>query len=977
MHTRTALSLFTGGSEIAGPTSDPAFVARYKAAADQRTANIEASRQHYRFSHAHVAAAAAQAAAADGVDAVMASSAPLIDNFTAYKVAAAAMDAHPSDIGVKVVLAAVKRRWEKNALGQILVGEAAQLRKMAHLRAGARTVVGEVFDEFARRGNTTLDTRRLANLAKDISDQASFDAVVRRAGLHTNQPGHVQARAFLAHIVNAGTGHEEHPDPFDVTVIEQQPAAMSGPKAGDGGAALAADSMKTAKKAILEGRSVRIGKALLRTTANATVELVVGNRVVARGGLGHIESLLRRASDIYEPRVNEQQPPGVDISPEEGGGVLGQDSQVEDLGPDPKVNQQVDPLQQPGTSTGVAAMLVCAACKHTQQTRIEHVPAWVASPALWNGMYARLARRGRVTYPALVKAYNGEAAKLRMTATKAGAVPATYRCGKCNATKMHLLAEDGGRTLGPDQQTKEPGWTPTTDAHPNKPTGPLPNKGEALEPDHQQDESPVMDPGKIETSRLGPTAGRVSPNLTAEKSPGQRYIEALRSRPGERLVREAMAAGAVNDAAKLLGDGEARWRRFAFTQKGTPDMLPDGSFTYKFTFKASAGAPTPYDLQEFLHACNKGDWNVVRAHIGEGVIDAIVGDGKTFRNASMEEKRSRVASAMHGSDKGNDGGVGMASDYNDGLMNVAGEGCPECGAADSTYDEARDAKVCASCGSVGSPDITAETTSPVPPVDPAPTMPKGFAPSGAAIVGPYGAGFFAVRTASAPHTLIAAYPTRRAALSRAAKGPSGAITVRPLTGGRGFAVVRANRVFATTWTVTAANKLALTQSHRDWRSYGEVVRGLDHVGVYVTASTVSDFFSRNPALTYVEPRSAAHIFLTRCGYQREAARIHEGWGEAGAFEREVEADSAEELWKLHKGLNGHEPAWPATPAAAPLKEDDLPMNPPGKVAPDNNGDPRLPAPEPEPMAGAKKPGTTAPTAVSLLYATEEQYIGDA
>ena len=85
---------------------------------------------------------------------------------------------------------------------------------------------------------------------------------------------------------------------------------------------------------------------------------------------------------------------------------------------------------------------------------------------------------------------------------------------------------------------------------------------------------------------------------------------------------------------------------------------------------------------------------------------------------------------------------------------------------------------------------------------------------------------------------------------------------------------------------------------------------------------------------------------------KAAARIDEGWGEAGTYKREVEADTAEDVWKLHRSLSGdQEVDWsPKLPAAVPPTSA-VPTEP----MKDQMGRTQLPEPEPEQLSGEYLP----------------------
>jgi hypothetical protein len=87
------------------------------------------------------------------------------------------------------------------------------------------------------------------------------------------------------------------------------------------------------------------------------------------------------------------------------------------------------------------------------------------------------------------------------------------------------------------------------------------------------------------------------------------------------------------------------------------------------------------------------------------------------------------------------------------------------------------------------------------------------------------------------------------------------------------------------------------------------------------------------------------------GASKSAAKISEGWGDGGNFERSVEAETAADLWKLHQGLNGQQVSWDQAAPAAPVSADPADLSKGTQVAPAPPADKA-----PEPGKGPVPPG---------------------
>jgi len=105
------------------------------------------------------------------------------------------------------------------------------------------------------------------------------------------------------------------------------------------------------------------------------------------------------------------------------------------------------------------------------------------------------------------------------------------------------------------------------------------------------------------------------------------------------------------------------------------------------------------------------------------------------------------------------------------------------------------------------------------------------------------------------------------------------------------------------------------------------------------------------------PKELAYIIATQgSSNARVAARISEGWGEGGAYKRDVEADGPEDVWKLHQSVSGKEVDWtPRMPT--PMDPNAVQPNPMDTPVPQDptmgQQGPELPEPEPQELEGSQ------------------------
>jgi len=557
---------------------------------------------------------------------------PLIDALTASIVASAFVSRCPADRGVIFAAKAITEFARRYPMGTITTAQARRIQESASTLG--RTAVASLFENLAKRGYRNADWTKARILASQVTDQASFDRVCREAGIVTSRPEHVQLRSLVLHLKAS---------PYDVEVKDQQDPSMSGPQRDGGAEALQADDMGAMKKALLAGRQVNVGIAALKVVDG--VLHIRANNVDKTYGLYALDRVLAKVAQ-YDPRINQQQPNAVDIDVDEGGAVLGKDSQTADAFPTPGISQKQP--HQPGTGTSVVANLKCVTkkCGHVREIRISHTPGWVAQPLIWN-----MLRRREARYSALVAAYENECKLLGYRTMKAAAKPDVFDCPRCRSATMYFDA-GGGETLGPDTQQNEPGWIPGNRGPHNsrpkdQPGTSLPPKEQALEGDHQLDQPGWQNPGPIDTSKKGPTA-----KLRDVQPQGQ---------PTRKVNAEAIVAAV---------SGEDAAGRFQFTQRSSSKTERDNVFRYIFAFDATKGNPTQNDLQAFVTRVNP-HWMVLSSRVvSAGMLDARIGPVAGYtRSAKRDLKRSQIRAAMDA----NSDPAGMGSDYKDTNMGVTAQ----------------------------------------------------------------------------------------------------------------------------------------------------------------------------------------------------------------------------------------------------------------------------------------------------------------
>lgn len=978
MKIRAALEIFGASSQ--SPLFSQEIRTRYLGRAAEADRRNSASGATGNISLPHLQAALRLQASVNAKEGLNPNT-PLIDNFSAKHIAAAWAEEVPGDNGVQTVFAALDKRFSEDPLGTLNVKAAMSLRKLAELRGGRTSVAAGIFDQLARRGYGQLDTRKLAAYAERVSDQASFDSVCREAGIATTRADHVQMRSFIAHAANVRMGLTAEADPFEVQVIQEQGEEMTGPKASGGDAALSADDMGKQKNAVLAGEVLWRGNDYLHINADARVQFrIAGKTRVA--SIAYLDEALVKFAQ-YDPKINTQQEPAVDIAVEEGANIIGEDSQTKDLGPEPSSISQ-KPAHQPGTSTSVVAGLMCVSegCNHQMRLAFNHVPKWVAQPILWKKASLNGGEYGRV-----VAAYTEACTVYGVPSQVKNAAAEVFDCPSCRKASMYVVA-GGGETLGSDTQTNEVGWIPenrgphASDPHDQGGTS-FPDKADATEPDHQMDDPSWVNPGPIETSRKGPTASREPIRDISFNAGGK----------GK--------APPVNPTrlAEVIGrSGGSDFHRFAFREVAAPVPTErDDVFRYHFGHVTTQGQPKIADLQAYVESQAPG-WKVLSmANAHPGVVEARL--SRVAQNIlpiaagdDRSTKRSRIRAALGISDKGNDP-AGMGSDYTDTNMG-----------------------------------LEAETTAPVPPVDkPAPVAPGMTANRKGEVIAQFKdivvdrvGNTFEIRAENG--MILDIQYTKKGAINSAEKfaqysdpeddtivpdkpyskepQPSdyrddyekpSSLVIREET----VPVVKF-RLFDPRSDMTIDMYESAEAAQAGKREWEEILGGrmanyaprivallLQKQGAMATEAQIVRFFQTTP---WRSPRQAAFAYA-KAKLPRVAAKISEGWGENGVFERAVEADTPADLWKLHNGLNGKPVEWPEPPVPSPVRDvdaqgqpgpggpaappqpgkpGDAPVDPalgvaPGPVPPGatppadptvtTDGKEHMPEPEPEPLAG--------------------------
>lgn len=653
MNTRKALGVFTGRDTGDTFLSDPRVVEHFSRAAAARQADIRQRQQDPQVSLPHARLAAEKASEAARL-AMLNSTAPLVDKFSAYQTAKKYASQSGADGGLRALAQHLRVQWESDPDGFFSAADLVQVRDHFQRSFGRTAAVELLSDAIPRAGVGDLPIRRLAQMATQIRTQADYESTCRRAGLDGNRPDQVRARAYLRALVRRAA---EGDDVMQVAVNEQQGAQLSGIPADDGGGVLSGADLqvtqlhaqaarlpteKQVTAAVLDANVVRIAGYSLFINDNDRVEIRTprgASREAPISKLGFVVRDFLKAAQAanFEPSVNEQQEPYVSIDETEGGDVIGKDSTSDEsatnaIVPSGKPKAQHPMQSNSGTSASEKNIGADSAGKN---------PTW-GNPAL------------------------------------SGA----------HASDPHSQSGTSfsDRNLGPDHQQDNPSW---------ENPGPIITSREA-----RLDDSPFLaggDPAeRYRRARENRPSARLLEGIADEQGwLARRVLAQLEGdesgkgdeaqTPGTEVLKEAARTTVrLRDDVFQIGDGFV-------------DRTADSKLVYTFGYDAKHGQPRMSELQRYIDTCCGG----VRAYrvasvsqVSPGVVRTIVieaqeaqpsmfgGDGDGDADDGFESKRDAVRRAMGKAaiDHGNDS-EGMGSDYEGTILNKEGAGgrwCEKC-----------------------------------------------------------------------------------------------------------------------------------------------------------------------------------------------------------------------------------------------------------------------------------------------------------
>src|SRR3972149_2863521 len=171
MRTRQALGQFLG-QEI-GDTflSDPKIVSHFKGMSDRKNAAIDSRIRDLQTSSPHVLVMKKLAESAFS-ELLIDPKTPLIDKYSAYKIAEHAHQKEKTDRGLRVLAVSLKRGWEADPTGTYTLEQVQAFQKQWGKNFGDRTSALSVLTVgFARAGYAQLPIRELTKIAREIQSQ--------------------------------------------------------------------------------------------------------------------------------------------------------------------------------------------------------------------------------------------------------------------------------------------------------------------------------------------------------------------------------------------------------------------------------------------------------------------------------------------------------------------------------------------------------------------------------------------------------------------------------------------------------------------------------------------------------------------------------------------------------------------------------------------------------------------------------------
>lgn len=919
MNTRKALGIFTGRDHGDTFLSDPRAAAHFERMAAARQSEILRKQQEPAVSMPHARLALDKASEATRT-ALLDATSPLVDKFSAYQTAKKHASQVGADGGLRALAQHLRVQWESDPDGFFSAADLVRMREHFGKSFGRTAAVEVLSNAIPRVGVGDLPVRRLAQMATQIRTQADYEALCRRAGIDGSRPDQVRARAYLRALVRRAA---EGDDVMQPDVNEQQGAQLSGIPADDGGGVLSgADpqvtqlhaqaslpSERQVTAAVLDANVVKLAGYSLFINDNDHVELRTPRGASREAPISKLGFVVRDFLKIaqganFEPSVNEQQDPYVKIDETEGGDVIGKDSTSDESATDAIVPSGKPKAQHPMQSNS-----------GTSRSEGDLGTDSAGDDPTWGN-------------PALSGAHSSDPHSQSGTS----------------------FSE---RDLGPDRQQDTPEW---------ESPGPIITSREA-----RLDDSPFL----------------------VGSDPAERYRQARENRPSARLLEgiadesgwlarrvlaqfeetEEEVQTDDTDVVKEAARSTVRLRDDVFQiGDGFVDRTADSKLIYTFGYDQKLGQPHLLEMQRYVDTCCGGvrayrvasvsqmSPGVVRAIVIEAQAEAAPMFGGDDGEGGFEEKREAVRRAMGkvvvGADFGNDA-AGMGSDYEGTLLGK--EGAEKM--VPNPNPKGRSEMVTESYAKAWKAQQGGGTT----PRYEEPALPP--APEWATQHSPYDK----PDVLPTKKNLGAPSPEHEQRMQEYEQSKQQALTPKlgpgPEEPPRDDTALR-EELEQAGWTSPKSadapegwsgtveemidkhpeidNPFALAnwmkdkgyESHEKESSV-QPVRDVaspsgPHEGTQKAIKPVRDVPSLDPKGQPSQPK--------------QGARISEGWGEGGEYKRDIEAENAQEVWELHRGLGGEAPDF-----AALQQQQQAQMSAPVEPRQDEGGQARLPEPEPETM----------------------------
>jgi hypothetical protein len=544
MQTKKSLNIYSKGqfqSDSFGPQLSR-VADYYLKAAEQRKLAEELRSEQAQMDPAHVLALQKKIAELKQ-QSVLDSDLPAISLFDAYNLMRMASESK-NDPGIKACVAHLEKLVKKDPVGSLSIKQAADLKSHYTRTYPSSGVEQAITVTFSRAGYNTLPVTKLATIAAQISSQEDYDAMCEEHGFSGSRPEQIRARSFIRELVNMKNAQKD--EDFEPEVNEQQ-ESQERIDVEEGG-----DVLTQKQARFVPGSTVQVYLGKPGSPGQWFME--PADAVIVSGSGSKFKVKL-----VHDGPVDDYRAGDVLDATEEGGQLLVMKAgrvfqtaigKIEAMLLQGEVLESADNLIRINPDTDNVELWIGARNNGGLETSLSNMGKAIHDFLVHSG-YKKISKdvyevsvapKGQQDdYVSVDKTLGEDSETQNNPAVDEGVA----KTDKQVPSENHRDLEFSDGNMGQDSEGQDllsaPSQSPTLHSNvPEQQPGVNLPADKELGPDSDNKETPELEPSEpIQTSRKGPTAAINDSYFIGKKSASQEYMENLRERrPSRDLLRD-------------------------------------------------------------------------------------------------------------------------------------------------------------------------------------------------------------------------------------------------------------------------------------------------------------------------------------------------------------------------------------------------------------------------------------------------------